>query len=895
MRGPARAVDVPRPRAASPRSHGAPGAGSWAARVWARRSQASDTGPPAGLAVGAARRVADDRSARLVPLQLRRLISGATLVLGGTMVGQACGFAFNAVGAHALGPARYGVLAASMALLSFVIPMLAAVQAVASRKATSLVARRELGKAVPLLRHYGLRLTCGALALSAVAAAASGWLSGLFHLGSPWLVVIVGATIPCYVAGHLLGGLLQGAERFGRFALESVVEGLAKAVLGVIAMGLLWGSVLSGMAAVGMSSAVGLVTYLLLTLPLLARGRLAPPLDAPAMPGEGAAASGNGVTGAAGGEPGVVRYSVTALATYGLLALMLSSDTLIAKHYLSDHQAGLYAGISLTGKIAYFAASSLFVVVFPIFSRHHDEGIGSGRWILAAAGMVCAVAGAVVILFAVEPAWVVGPLLGDRYRAAEGYVPWMAAVFGLYALGYLVSTYLLARKSRGVIAVLGAALVVQFAGFFAFHSTMTRLMGVLAVAFAVAAAGGIVLIMLGERQPGGPRDRTAPLDGSGPRHTRTETSAAAPPAGAGNHGDAATSAGAMAEAGTGGAARVPAEAAARIVSEVTRRVGSVPVLLAGSRAIGTAHAESDYDVVAVLPLPRIPRAAPRLAEAAQVLSASFGVPVSVNPVPAFRLRRPGGSLFAGKLRAEAVVLAAPPDWSLRRQPLTGVTTFAACSALLSAVRSLLEVFDTSVMAGGPTPAQARGALRKAALHIAQVRLLRSGLYASNLDEALTRLRCAPPGWGSDAPGSELTAALISGLMAASAVDGFVRLRQCLLGQLAEIDAAPFRLPTAKALVRNAQYAALASLRGRNRWRVALRRASVEGTLAATQVALLRALEPGAADGLNAGQFRLALQTMPVPVGEAELRSWEGVRDVALAEWCDAHPLVGLLA
>ena len=98
------------------------------------------------------------------------------------------------------------------------------------------------------------------------------------------------------------------------------------------------------------------------------------------------------------------------------------------------------------------------------------------------------------------------PLLGDRYRAAEGYVPWMAAVFGLYALGFLVSIYLLARKRRGIIAVLAVALVVQFAGFFAFHSTMTRLMGVLAVAFGVLTAGGTVLILLGgdrqmERHP----------------------------------------------------------------------------------------------------------------------------------------------------------------------------------------------------------------------------------------------------------------------------------------------------------------------------------------------------------------------------------------------------------
>jgi predicted nucleotidyltransferase len=340
------------------------------------------------------------------------------------------------------------------------------------------------------------------------------------------------------------------------------------------------------------------------------------------------------------------------------------------------------------------------------------------------------------------------------------------------------------------------------------------------------------------------------------------------------------------------AAQASTEAVEQIVSEVTRRVGCVPVLLAGSRAIGTACADSDYDVAVVLPLTRIPRAAPRLARAASSLSVSLGVPVSVNPVPAFRIRRPGGSLFAGKLRAEAAVLSAPPGWSLRRQPLTGVTKFAACSALLSAVRSLLEAFDTSIMAGGPAPAAAGGALRKAALHIAQVRLLRSGRYASDLDRALTLLRSTVPTGGSDA---ELSSALSSALMVAGAVEGFVLLRQCLLGEFAQIDGAPLSLPVAKALVRNAQYAALARLHGRKRWRAALRAASVEGALAATQLALLRALGPGTVDGLDTCQFYVAVKALPVPTADARLLTWEGVRDLALTEWGDAHPLVGLLA
>ena len=458
-----------------------------------------------------------DGSTRQATTSFRKVVRGTTLVLGGAIVWQASNFAFNAVGAHALGPAHYGVLAASMALLSFATPLLTAVQSVASRAATSLSARRQLAKVESMLHYYGLWLTAGAIVLGGVIAVASGWVSSLFNLGSPWLVVIVGATIPCYVAGHLFGGVLQGVERFGRFGLESVVEGATKAVLGVVAMGMIWRSPLSGMTSVIISSVVGLVTYLLLSVPLLCRNALSPAdrQTVSRLSRHGGAHRGKvGASetimaafardsGAHRGHPeqdglGVARYSVTALVTYGLLALMLSSDTLVAKHYLSNHQAGLYAGASLTGKISYFAASSLFVVTFPLFSRHHDQGLDGKKWILAAGGLVCAITALIVAFYAVRPTWVVGALLGGRYHEIDRYIPWMAAVFGLYALGYLSATYLLARARRRIILVLAIAVTVQFAGFFALHASIANILLVLTISFATLLFGGTVLIVIGD-------------------------------------------------------------------------------------------------------------------------------------------------------------------------------------------------------------------------------------------------------------------------------------------------------------------------------------------------------------------------------------------------------------
>jgi hypothetical protein len=132
-------------------------------------------------------------------------------------------------------------------------------------------------------------------------------------------------------------------------------------------------------------------------------------------------------------------------------------------------------------------------------------------------------------------------------------------------------------------------------------------------------------------------------------------------------------------------------------------------------------------------------------------------------------------------------------------------------------------------------------------------------------------------------------------VAAGAVAGFSLLRQCILAQLGEITDTPFRMSAGRCLVRNLQYAVLAQLRGRNRWRAAFRRAPVEAALAEAQLALLRALDPQAADGVDAVQLRLAAAALPSFLAGRKTHTWEDLRDLALAEWRDAHPLVGVMA
>lgn len=141
-----------------------------------------------------------------------------------------------------------------------------------------------------------------------------------------------------------------------------------------------------------------------------------------------------------------------------------------------------------------------------------------------------------------------------------------------------------------------------------------------------------------------------------------------------------------------------------VVQTIHRAVGPAPVLLAGSRATGAATPGSDYDLVVVLPLRRIPRALGRLANARAELERMLGAPVSLNPLPRYQAQRGATNLFVWKLHYEGVALSTPDDFSFDCPAHFRVTPTSAYSYLMTAVFLLLDA------CGAPAPVS-RGTAR----------------------------------------------------------------------------------------------------------------------------------------------------------------------------------------
>ena len=307
-----------------------------------------------------------------------------------------------------------------------------------------------------------------------------------------------------------------------------------------------------------------------------------------------------------------------------------------------------------------------------------------------------------------------------------------------------------------------------------------------------------------------------------------------------------------------------------IVAAVREAIGDAPVILAGSRATGDASSDSDYDVVVVVGALRIPVLLRRLTRVGRSLGGRLGADVSVNPVPPLRLRHPGRNLFLWKLRRDGRVLTSPREVP-GAAPAPKVTPFFAFSYLLSGVLYLIADLDPHELGTGPLRPELRRGVRKALLHLVQLRLLRERRYAAQLEEAL------------DALGDRRLDALAALDSAAS----WFAVRERLLADLARV-----RRPDgiADAAVANVRYAVLSALRGRPRWRAAATRRPVDERLAAAAVHLAAAVRDDGSVGEDA--LRRAAAALPGPLAPGDVR-WSSLRDVVVAEWRNAHPLLAL--
>lgn len=412
---------------------------------------------------------------RLLGVFRTRWLRHNIVVALGVVIAGVLGFAFQSMGSHLLSPAKYGGAFAVLAVVAVLGPAVSPFGLLLSRATSAGIAQGDRRASSSLLVSARRRLLLAGAAITALMCLASPLVAGFLRVQLAW--VLVGALATAFqVATPPLMGTLQGEQRFYWITSLWIGQALVKLAAGFL-LGLLFGGIglIAGVVAGGAANH--------LAARLLARPQADPHRPPPDWGGAAAY---------------IARVAPATLA----MSLLLSTDVVMARHFLPARAAGEYSAVAVLGRAIYWAALGMSAALFPKVVAWDHQRRNTGTLVTATVAFAVLGGLAGLVILSLVGSWLLTAFAGPEYAPGAAYLAWYG--LGMTLLGgsmILVTT----QQSRGRIGFLWVLLpltVIEPAViFFLRHSNPFDVVQVVVACFASLFLGLLVTYMLGRSAP----------------------------------------------------------------------------------------------------------------------------------------------------------------------------------------------------------------------------------------------------------------------------------------------------------------------------------------------------------------------------------------------------------
>src|SRR5260221_2789239 len=141
-----------------------------------------------------------------------------------------------------------------------------------------------------------------------------------------------------------------------------------------------------------------------------------------------------------------LKFFIASLVSSISAVLFLTMDIIIAKHYLSPHDAGRYALISLIGKMVYFMGGLVSPFLIPLVSRNEGANKNSQKTLIAILALTFVLTCIGFVSFGIFGGLTVPFLYGKKALEIVSYLPLYTFAMMCFTVGAVFGSYYLAKK-----------------------------------------------------------------------------------------------------------------------------------------------------------------------------------------------------------------------------------------------------------------------------------------------------------------------------------------------------------------------------------------------------------------------------------------------------------------
>lgn len=378
----------------------------------------------------------------------QKLLGGSLTLLAGSGLVGITNLVYNVATARLLGPTGFANTTAVYTLLMLMSAITLTFQVVCAKYVANHESTDDKVSVYRVLHH---RAWIAGITIGVLLSLFRGSLARYLNLPDPFLIFLLGLGTAFYIPLGARRGYIQGIQAFRPLAVNFMLEGLVRlgGVVLLIGMGL-------GVTGAVLASVVAVIVSYFAARPLPS-GRLDHSYRIP-IP---------------------FREGLQAIVFFSGQVVINNFDIVLVKHFFQSDEAGLYAAISLVGRLVNMCAWSVVNTMFPVSAAANSSDREARPVLFMSLSMVFGILFVLILGLWALPSFLWRIIFGAHFEVGNygGLAPLLilyAITTGVYSLSSVMITYEMSRKiantSWAQMAFSGALVL----GICVFHQTLRQ-------------------------------------------------------------------------------------------------------------------------------------------------------------------------------------------------------------------------------------------------------------------------------------------------------------------------------------------------------------------------------------------------------------------------------------
>lgn len=376
------------------------------------------------------------------------LIKGSFILFVMINVFNLFNYIFHFSMARLLGPEEYGILAVLFSFLYiFSIPT-ESIQNIITSYTSRLNAKNEYGKIKCLFLKSIKKSIILSILIFILYLPIAYLISPLIKVDF-LLLAITGLFIFLFTSTPITRGVIQGQKKFILLGMNMISEGFLKVVLGISAVLIGW-KVYGAIFAVILACVFALI-FGVFSIRGLLKGR-----------------------NEEAGFEGIYNYSIPYFFTAICITLMYSLDVIFAKRFFSEETAGIYAVISMLGKMIFFGTLAVGKAMLPLTSEKHESGEKTGFLLAKSLKIIGLISILALFFYLLFPKLIIAILFGSKYLSGSNILFFVGLSFTFLSFTNIIMLYKVSTKKIRNTPFFLIFVLIEITLFIFFHSTLLQ-------------------------------------------------------------------------------------------------------------------------------------------------------------------------------------------------------------------------------------------------------------------------------------------------------------------------------------------------------------------------------------------------------------------------------------